>query len=70
MYRCKNGEVVDTSMVDEVLSDGFNYSNFILESKKIDNFDEYDIEALAKYVLDMSKRELTEEKFIKNMREK
>ena len=29
--------------------------------KKIDNFDEYDIEALAKYVLDMSKRELTEE---------
>lgn len=34
MYRCKNGEVVDTSMFDEVLSDGFNYSNFILESKK------------------------------------
>lgn len=61
MYRCKNGEVVDTPMIDEVLSEGFNYSNFILESKKIDNFDEYDIEALAKYVLDMSKRELTEE---------
>ena len=53
MYRCKNGEVVDTPMIDEVLSEGFNYSNFILESKKIDNFDEYDIEALAKYVLDM-----------------
>ena len=61
MYRCKNGEIVDTPMIDEVLSEGFNYSNFILESKKIDNFDEYDIEALAKYVLDMSKRELTEE---------
>ena len=39
MYRCKNGEVVDTPMIDEVLSEGFNYSNFILESKKIDNFD-------------------------------
>lgn len=61
MYKCKNGKVVDTPMIDEVLSEGFNYSNFILESKKIDNFDEYDIEALAKYVLDMSKRELTEE---------
>lgn len=61
MYKCKNGKVVDTPMIDEVLSEGFNYSNFILESKKIDNFDEYNIEALAKYVLDMSKRELTEE---------
>lgn len=61
MYRCKNGEVIDTPMIDEVLSDGFNYSDFILESKKIDNLDEYDIESLAKYVLDISKRELTDE---------
>ena len=29
MYRCKNGEIVDTPMIDEVLSEGFNYSNFI-----------------------------------------
>ena len=61
MYRCRNGEVVDTPMIDEVLSEGFNYSDFIIESKKIDSLDDYDIESLAKYVLDMSKRELTEE---------
>lgn len=61
MYRCKNGDIVDTPMIDEVLSEGFDYSDFILESKKIDNLDDCDIEKLAIYVLDMSKRELTEE---------
>ncbi len=62
MYRCRNGEVVDTPMIDEVLSEEFNYSDFIIESKKIDSLDEYDIESLAKYVLDVSKRVTEEEK--------